>query len=207
MFIRVLILTLLATGLTACGGGAATTPTTTNPTPAPAPAPTSNQMKTARNALLSAYSPITYTNLGAIQTSGAATYDGYIWGDLLNTTDAVTDAVLGEMTLAVAFNNDRVVVSGDAFNFRDAQDAAMDGTLTFSGGTLDRNGDPTVDATFTLTANGTLVDAQNRSLVFGAELEGDFLGSTYQAIGGDALGRVTYNGITQNFNGDFIAER
>lgn len=218
-----LIMTLVAaTGLAACGG--AVTPTvepapepepvvTPAPDPTPeepepeAPAPTLAQMTAGSMALIDDYSPITYTTLSVVQTTGAATYDGYLGGVLSNSSDAITDEILGEMSLTVTFNNDAVVVTGDAYNFRDEDGVAMDGTLRFGGGTFDRNGDPAVDATFTMTANGTLEDDQGRNLVFGTQLEGDFLGSNYDAIGGDALGRVTYNGTNQDFDGQFIAER
>ena len=224
MKLHLIIALMAATGLAACGG-AAVTPPAVDPAPEPepvvtpapdptpeepepeAPAPTSAQMISDKDALIDDYSPTTYTTLSVVQTTGAVTYDGYLSGDLSNTSDAVTDEVIGEMSLTVTFNNDAIVVTGDAYNFRDEDDVAMDGTLRLGSATFDRNGDPDVDATFTMTANGTLEDAQGNNLVFGTQLEGDFLGSNYDAIGGDALGRVTHNGTNQDFDGQFIAER
>ncbi len=219
MITRFLILVLLGASLSACGGSVATTPVVTppstpepepDPVPEPEPVPiaaTSSEMQSARNLLIATHSPISYTNPSALQTSGALTYDGYLGGVLANADDQLTDSMIGEMALTVTFNNSNVVVTGDASNFRDEDNAILTGTLVFSGGVFDRNGDPDADATFTMTANGTLVDDQGRPLVFGTQLEGDFFGTTYGAIGGDVLGRVTYNGSSQDFDGLFIAAR
>lgn len=204
----------------ACGGSSATTPTVQpapepapTPAPAPEPAPTPasgqslNQMRTAQSGLISEYSPVTYTQLSRIPTTGTFTYNGYMGGTLSNSSDTVTDSVTGQMTAQITLTDSGAQVGGQVRNFRDASNAPMTGNLTLSGGALDRDGNPQSDVTLTMSANGTLRDSAGRDLVFGTRLEGDFLGSSHNAVGGDALGRVTYNGTSQNFDGTFIAER
>lgn len=201
---RGLILGTLLGGLAACGGSSATTPTVT---PSPSTSPTADEMLLAQSALNDQYSPINYTDLSSIQTSGSATYNGYIGGDLSNTADALPDSVIGEMALVVNFNNTSVSVSGSADNFRDGNNGVLTGNLQFSDGALDRDGDPSSDATLTLSADGTLTDASNRAMVFGSRLEGDFLEADSAGVGGNVLGRVSYGGANQDFDGSFIAER
>ena len=76
-----------------------------------------------------------------------------------------------------------------------------------SNGSLDRTGNPADDATIGINLAGTLTDDADQDLVFGFALEGDFLGAEYNAVGGAALGRVTVDGVDQDFDGGFIAER
>ena len=196
-----------------------TTPSTTDPVATPvttpvaadpvttSPTTTNSGMLAAQSALIADYSPITYTELSAIPVSGRAEYNGYLGGTLSNKSDSITDSIVGDMSLSITFASTSPSVTGTATNFRGADDAVMAGSLTFSDGNFDRNGDPDSDATLTLSATGTLRDAQNNDLVFGGQLEGDFLGSQYDAVGGEVLGRVTQGGVDQNFDGTFIAER
>lgn len=200
--------------LAGCGGSAATTPVVTGPPVVTAPVITQASlsemaaMQSAQAAMISDYSsPIVYTPLASVPTSGNAVYKGYLGGTLANSSDGLTDTIIGEMSLTVEFTNSSVNVSGSARNFRDDDGALMTGSLTFSTGDLDRGGDPSSDATLTLTANGTLIDADTNSLLFGTQLEGDMLGTNYSAVGGAVLGLVTHNGISQDIDGEFIAER
>ena len=202
---RGLTTVILLIMLSACGGGAATTSSVTLP-----PTPTAAsfaQMATMDSALLAEYTPVIYTDLGIIPVSGDASYAGIFKGDLANVADNVTDTVIGEMELAVSFTPSSASVSGSVTNFYDDDGAAMAGNLIFTDGRLDRGGDTSSDATFTLSADGSLTDANNQVLVFDTTLEGDFLGNNYDAVGGNALGRITHNGTSQNFDGTFIAER
>ena len=222
---RPLCTVMIFASLSGCGGGGGAasdvpmvTPAPSPPATAPAtdpvtppvttpPATTNSGMLAAQAALITDYSPITYTELSTIPVSGRADYNGYLGGALSNKSDKITNSIVGDMSLSITFDRTSPSVTGKAENFRDADDAAMTGTLTLSNGSFDRNGDPNSDATLTLSANGTLRDAQNRNLVFGGQLEGDFLGNKYNAVGGEVLGRVTQGGIDQNFDGTFIAER
>ena len=212
-------------GLAACGGGGATTPATeepdiptpTNPTPGtptpPTPAPTPGvaqtgaQMRNGATGLVGDFTPITYTALGSVPTSGSATYNGYLYGNLANRSDAVTDSVIGQMAMQVGFTSTSVSISGNVTDFVDASDAAMAGSLTLSNGSLNRNGNPAGDATLTVSANGTLTDSANRALAVGVQLEGDFLGGSYGGVGGEALGKVSVNGADQDFDGGFVGAR
>ena len=200
---------MLLSLLSACGG-AATTALTVTPTPVVTPTPASTslaQMSATYTALLAEYIPVVYTDLAIVPSSGNAVYTGIVQGNLSNAGDTLTDEVTGKMALSVTFSPSTANVSGSATNFRDEDGAAMTGSLTFSGGAFDRDGDTGSDATFTLSANGTLTDTNSQQLVFGTTLEGDFWGSSYDAVGGDMLGRVTNNGARQDFDGKFIAER
>ena len=217
---------LLAIGLclvmAGCGGAAATTPVVTpapvptpTPTPAPTPTPTptptpsvaATQMRSQQAVLLGTYVPIVFTNLTAVPQAGSARFDGYVNGTLSNKNDTVTDTVIGEISVNVAFNSSGAQISGQADKFYDADNISMGGSLTLSDGRFDRTGDPNSDVTMTFAANGALVDAQGRSIQIGAQMEGDFLGPNYNALGGDTLGRATVNGATQDFDGVFIATR
>lgn len=211
--VRGLTVMILLSAISACGGGSATTPNVspapTSPVPSvlPSSAPTSAEMNSVQKTLIAGISSTGYTDLRTIPVSGGATYEGIISGDLANTTDRLTDTVIGELALNVSFNASSAAVSGTAANFRDDNGEAMTGNLVFSGGALNRDRDPENDATLTLLADGNLRDATGRNLVFGVRLEGDFLGDTYNAVGGDALGRVTYDDTIQDFDGTFIAKR
>ena len=204
---------MLLSVLSACGGTAATTPTVTPPpttvTPVTPTTVTTSlaQMSVTNTALLAQYTPVVYTDLAIVPSSGSMIYTGIVQGDLSNTGDTLTDEVTGEMTLSVTFRPTTANVSGSAKNFRDKEGAAMTGSLTFSGGAFDRDGDTSSDATLRLSANGTLTDTNSQQLVFVTRFEGDFLGSSYDAVGGDMLGGVAHNGTTQNFDGTFIAEK
>ena len=200
---------ILAGLLAGCGGSAATTPVVTGrPEITQAPLSYMTAMQSAHAAMISDYSsPIVYTPLASIPTFGSAVYDGYLSGTLANSSDGLTDTIIGKMSLTVGFTNSSVNVTGSASNFRDEDDVPMTGSLTFSNGDLDRGADITSDVTLTLNANGTLTDADQNDLVFGSQLQGDMLGTNHDAVGGFVLGVVNHNGDEQLIDGTFIAER
>lgn len=213
---RVCLTLCLLGGLAACGGGGATTPavqpptTPTTPTTPTLPtgAQTGPEMRTGAAGLISTYAPTNppvYTALTLVPTTGSATYRGYLYGDLANQTDAVTDTLIGGLTMQVGYTATSVAITGAAENFVDAANAPLTGSLALSGAQLNRAGNPANDATLTVAAGGTLTDGGGRQLAIGLQLEGDFLGGAGGAIGGEALGRVTVNGASQNFDGGFIA--
>lgn len=193
--------------LSACGGSG-TPPTVDPPIPGPGTPPSTGNGGEKRDDatdLVQSHAPsvpITYTALSAIPTTGSATYNGFFYGDI----DGGLQDLIGDMAMAIQFTSSSVNVSGTVSDFYDANDNALTGTLSFGGGALDRSGDPNADATFTATVTGSLSDGTD-TLVFGAQLEGDFLGGTYDAIGGAAIGSVTIGTDASDFDGGFIAER
>lgn len=200
-------------GLAGCGGGGGSdTPVTEEPRdeiPVVPETSTSGQRASA-TALLTEWAPTNppvYTALSAIPQTGGADYTGFIYGELANDSDSITDSVIGSLTLEVGFTAAGATFTGTASDFVDEDDADLTGSLTVSGGTLNRDGNPASDATVGANLAGTLTDTADRELAFGVQLEGDFLGSAYNAIGGAALGRVTVGSVNQDFDGGFIAER
>ena len=209
---------LVMCSLAACGGGGEDTVDTT-PDPAVIPTPTTTTtpdtstsgQRTSATELLNEWAPTNppvYTNLSAIPLSGSADYAGFIFGELSNSSDDVTDSVIGSLTLEASFTAGGATFGGQAADFVDSDDAELAGSLTVSGGALNRSGNSADDPTVTgITVAGILTDDADRDLNFGLTLEGDFLGSAYNAIGGEALGGVTVDGIDQDFDGGFIAEQ
>lgn len=202
--------------LVACGGGGGggdgTPPVNPGPDPtlptAPTPDQSGDDMRAARAALVATYAdPPDYTDLSAIPTRGDANYQGYFSGNLANTSDSVTDTLIGQIDMDVTFTSTSVDISGDVDRFVDDDNDDLTGSLTLTGGRLDRDGNPSNDATLVLTASGTLTDDRGRDLNIGTQLEGDFLGTGHRAVGGEVLGSVTVNGNDQDFDGSFIAER
>lgn len=149
----------------------------------------------------------TYTALSSVQTSGSAVYQGYLYGDLSNTSDTVPDSLIGTLSLNAGFTASSATLTGSVTNFVDENDADLSGSLVLSGGGLNRAGNPASDATLTVGAAGTLTDSTGQQLAIGVQLEGDFLGGAAGAIGGEVLGGVTVNGTDQNFDGGFIAAK
>ena len=81
---------------------------------------------------------------------------------------------------------------------------AVAGTLAIGSGSLNRSGNPDLDATVTASATGTLTQG-SESVELGTELEGDFLGSGAEAIGGAVVGVATFGSTRRDFDGGFIA--
>lgn len=183
------------------------TPDTSVTEPTPETPLTGEQMRSNALALVGDFDPIEYTALASVPTTGEAVYNGYFYGGLANDTDDITDSVIGTMAMTVTFNATSVGVTGSVDDFADADDNAMSGSVTLSGGSLNRDGNPSNDATLLVQANGTLTDSADRALVLGAQLEGDFLGGAYTGVGGAALGSVTVDGVDQDFDGGFIGEK
>ncbi len=200
---RIWLLALLPFTLAACGGGGG------SPVNVPVPPSTSGAPTIAQaTALLDMHAdPVSYSVLTSIPSTGTAEYAGFAYGDLANTSDNITDSLIGELTVNVTFGAPSTTFSGAIDNFADESGDLIAGSLDLSGGAFDRNGNPSADPTIGITVNGNLTDTQARVLTFNGRLEGDFLGSTYSAMGGEFLGSVSVSGNNQNFDGGFIAER
>ena len=168
------------------------------------------EAQAAAAALLEEWAPTNppvFTALSTIPQSGSADYAGYIFGDLSDGSGDITHNVIGSLTLEVGFNAGGADFSGTADDFVDSSDASLTGQLAVTSGSLDRDGNPANDATVGVGLSGTLTDDAGSDLVFGVQLEGDFLGTSNDAIGGAALGGVSVDGVDQDFDGGFIAER
>lgn len=162
--------------------------------------------QTAAQQMFSDFDTIEYTDLALLPTSGSVSYEGFLSGRLSNTSDSVTDTLIGDLSVNVSFG-DSSLISGVAGGFLDDNGDALDGTIILSAGGLDRAGDPDVDATLTFEGSGELTSASGDVLVFEADFAGDFLGEEYQGIGGEALAQVTVAGTPQSFSGAFVASR
>ena len=197
---------ILAGLLAGCGGSSA--PVTTTPPPPPPPSFGFEEMSDAQAVMISDYFPFQFTPLVSGPTFGSAVYDGYLGGDLSDSTAEeapTTGQIIGELSLDVTFGNS-FTVSGRGTNFFDEDGASMPGDIDFLNGTLDS--DQTNGGTLSVIGNGTLTDADGNILEFGTRLEGDFLGADYDAVGGFVYATVTDAGESDQYlTGAFIAER
>lgn len=197
--------------LAACGGGGG------SPTEGPAqPGPSEADEEVPRTVtglgggaedLLSVWAPggvANYTALASVPSTGTATYDGFVYGELSD--EDVVDSLVGRLTLDVTFTANDFAFGGSATDFVDQNDALLSGTLGVSGGTFNRDGNPASDATLRgIGLSGTLEDSDNTAWTVGIQLEGDFLGPSADAIGGEAIGRVTAGSTAFDFDGGFVA--
>lgn len=197
--------------LAACGGGGG------SPTEGPAqPGPSETEEEVPRTVsglrggaedLLSIWAPggvANYTTLASVPSSGSATYDGFVYGELSD--EDVVDSLVGRLSLDVTFAADDFTFGGSATDFVDQNDALLNGTLAVSGGSFNRDGNPASDATLRgIGLSGTLEDSDDTTWTVGIQLEGDFLGSTADAVGGEAIGRVTAGSTALDFDGGFVA--
>ncbi len=164
------------------------------------------QAQANTNDLRAEFSPIVYTDLLTIPTTGSAQYSGFISGQLSDISDDVTDGLIGELQLEIAFA-ETDMVSGRATNFLDQRGNPVIGSIALTGGALNRDGDPNVDATFSFEGLGELTDTNGRNLELDVDFDGDFLGDQNAGIGGDVMGQVNVEGATQSFGGLFIASK
>lgn len=162
-------------------------------------------MRADANRLVEDFSPLSYTDLAIVPTVGTATYQGYLSAQLSNTSDGITDTLIGDLSLQVDFAASNMV-TGSAEGFLDENGAPLVGTLTLSNGSLDRDGDPNTDATFTFEGSGQLIDVAGQTLILSTNFEGDFLEDNYSGVGGDILGQVIVDGNVQSLGGIFIGE-
>jgi len=203
--------------LTACGGNGTAPEISTGPlepgpeTTVPTPDPFfDNTLSQGADDLIAVWAPNNapdFTTLAAVPASGRATYEGFLFGELSSEGGNINDRLIGELTMSVAFG-ETTAFSGNATNFLDAENAVVSGTLTLGDGAFDRAGNPASDATVTdLAMTGSLTKSDGALLDVGILLEGDFLGTTGRAIGGEAIGSVAVDGVDNDFDGGFIAEQ
>lgn len=162
--------------------------------------------RAAADQMFADFTPVEYTNLSIVPTTGQVMYSGFVSGALSNMEDDVTDTLIGDLSINVSFEGPEII-SGVANGFLDDDGNILTGEINLSAGELDRNGDPDVDATLTFEGSGQLQASNGDVLVIDADFAGDFLGQQYEAVGGEALGQVTVDGVNQSFGGGFIATR
>ena len=195
--------------LTSGCGGSSTSPDQPPVTPPLPPIQTApEEMQAALDDLLDIFSsPVVYTDLNDVPTTGAATFNGYFSAQLANPNDDLPDELISNLDLAVDFDASGVNVTGVAENFFDEENHALSGSLAISAGALDRTGNPNLDATFTAQLTGTLTLNGGETLDIESRFEGDFLGPQYDALGGAVFGRVTFGGNVQDIDGRILAAR
>lgn len=195
---------LCLTFIPACGGGGGATV----PTPPPPPPDIDiAEFEVAQDLLDTHADPVTYASPADAPTSGSAQFTGFAYGSLTNLTDTITNSLIGELTIDVAFASSTTNLSGSISNVVDEEGNAMTGALSLTSGTFDRFGDPAADSTVGISFLGTLTDEDAQTISIGGRLEGDFLGTSTDAIGGEFLGTVTFGDDEQDLNGGFVAER
>lgn len=202
-YCRLFLLGTITQFLVACGGSE-TAPITLPPTPITGETAT---LEAVQSLLDTHADPVSYSTLGTIPTTGNASYDGFVYGTLANTSDTITDSLIGEVTIAVAFGASSTSLTGSITNLADQDGDAVTGSLTLSSGSFDRSGSPTSDPTIAIAVSGSLTDDLAQSFAINGQLEGDFLGTNHAAIGGEFFGTLQHNGNGQNIDGGFIVER
>ena len=181
--------------MSACGGNS------------PAPLPTELEiLSSSADAMIDRFETIPFTSPNLVPTSGTADYSGFFLGQLANTSDDLTDSISGEMVVQVNFAVSNMI-SGTVYRIVDDNGDAMSGKIDFSGGLLNREGDPNVDATLTFEGDGALTDINSNPINLDLVFEGDFLGADANGISGDILGRAVSGEANQAVGGVFIVER
>jgi len=124
-----------------------------------------------------------------LPTTGAVEYNGFV-----SVSDTANDSLVGQIALTADFVT--TDISGTASNFIHEVDGEYTGTLSATG-TVSAAA-PVGVTQFSATLEG---DLTNAATVHGTTiaLEGDFLGTDYRAIGGEALGLVGADFMSGNF--------
>jgi len=152
------------------------------------------------DALAITLASIEYTDPTTLPVSGSATYSGYLGVDAGELGQAI-----GQMSLTASFASDSI--SGNVRNVVAEDEEQLSGSLSISGGTIDRTADTDIEFTFAADVDGTLT-GEDGDFVVDAELLGDFTGENHQYVEGPVGGTVTFDGQDFNINdGGFVAER
>ena len=151
-------------------------------------------------ALHATWDSIAVTDPATLPDSGSATFSGVMLLDAQLGAGATSMA--GTLNLAANFATDGI--SGTADNFIDDADIAMTGTLVISNGILDRNANTAIEYTFSSLLAGTLAGG-GETYVISADLSGDFLGPSYDAVAGVIAGSAETGFGTGYLFGEFIA--
>ena len=130
--------------------------------------------------LLDSISELDPTPAASMPTSGSATYNGYVTGEI-GVSGTITDVVLADTTLVASFTGVGGSISGTIDNFESSQSADISGSqLILSGGTIASNA-------FTANVDGVL-GYDDDTVTVDATLVGGFLGDDADAVLGDIAG-------------------
>ena len=128
-----------------------------------------------------------------LPTTGAVEYNGFI----SVSDDMSGENLVGQIALTADFDAAADAISGTASNFIHETNVVYTGDLTVTDGEIRANA-PTGDYQFRASLEGQLSDGVTTyDTVIG--LDGNFLGTDYSAIGGEALGLVGADFMSGNF--------
>jgi len=129
--LRIFLTLCMLSILVACGGTSG--PVTVQPVAAFA------SLDQSAQDLIEVYDEVAFTAPNALPTSDNAAYAGFLGATIYNN-----------------FGASNITATGGIGNFVDETEGAVQGVLTLSQATLNRNGDPNVDPTFVAQATGLL---------------------------------------------------
>ncbi len=191
---------LLAAGLLPLAGcgGAGGSGGGTGPIP-----PSWSAYEERQAALQAQWGSIAPTAPASLPYSGSAHYAGVL---RLRAEQAVGERLMdGSLALDVSFASG--TFSGSAGSFVDSSGTLMSGSLSVSGGVIDRAADLNTGYTYSANLDGTLSGPAD-SFQISADLSGDFRGSAWQAASGVVAGTAQSAGLANGYLfGDFIAAR
>ena len=140
-----------------------------------------------------------------IPTSGSAQFEGVVLLQLSDTTDRIFDRAACRVNIDVTFDGSTIV--GSAQSFVDGNGIGIAGQLDISSGTIDRMGDPNVEATVGFEMSGQLTDNLIGEVDFALDFDGDFFGDQLDALGGSISGIATAGSTEQLVGGALISEK
>ncbi|MBS1304185.1 hypothetical protein [Loktanella sp. SALINAS62] len=191
---RVAIAALALGALSACSGGSAVTG---GAAAAKALDPQVNsrldfaEIATVAKDVNDGYAAASITPKSLVPTTGRATYNGAVGGNL--SVPGRTTDVAGLMQLGVDFGANRV--GGTLGNFVTRDGAEIDGTLSVNNGVLNRTSNSRQVAIFA-DVDGNLRSASGERIAVDARLrESGFKGDNVEFVGGKIQGDIAVNGV------------
>lgn len=197
--LRIFLTLCMLSILVACGGTSG--PVTVQPVAAFA------SLDQSAQDLIEVYDEVAFTAPNALPTSDNAAYAGFLGATIYNNLGNKVTRVVGQAAITLNFGASNITATGGIGNFVDETEGAVQGVLTLSQATLNRNGDPNVDPTFVAQATGLLRWPSALSRNIDVVLEGDLRGTDHAALGGEVLGQHSATGGNGQVVGSFILAR